>query len=443
VSARLAPLLIAFSGGVALWTRLHNARHYPADWGFDASYNWQYIIAMSRRFALPPPDAGWSTGDPPLYFAIASLLVRLAPQRLILVLWLNVALGLAVAALAFWMVRRVHPQDTARAWLAAGLVLFLPAHVHMSAMVNEEMLAAAFTSAAMLAVATPARRRESAREGLLRAVATGAAAGLAWLSKLTGLLALLAGLGAYALDALRDRAPRRAGARMLAATLAACLLGGWFYARNRIVYGYFQPFALPAHQQMFELPPGERGWLDYLRFPLSTFTDPQLLNPDLLQSVWGSTYAALWYDAHGSFLPSDETAVRRLGTLTLLLALLPSLAFAAGVVRGVRRSRAGGAVDPPLLLLIAATLAGYAVYAWQNPWYVVLKGTTLLGLCVPFAYYASEVLVDWARRGPRRAWAIGACLFALAVCVTVSGTFGVWFERTEVSGLTHPAEGGP
>jgi hypothetical protein len=135
--------------------------------------------------------------------------------------------------------------------------------------------------------------------------------------------------------------------------------------------------------------------------------------------------------------------VRRLGTLTLLLALLPSLAFAAGVARGVRRSRAGGAVDPPLLLLIAATLAGYAVYAWQNPWYVVLKGTTLLGLCVPFAYYASEVLVDWARRGPRRAWAIGACLFALAVCVTVSGTFGVWFERTEVSGLTHPAEGGP
>lgn len=440
---RPGPVVAGAAGLVALWTRLHNARHYPADWGFDASYNWQYIAALSRHWVLPAPDAGWSTGDPPLYFALSALLVRMAPQRLILVVLLNVVLGLVIAGLAALLVRRADPSDRTRAVLAAGLVLYLPAHLHMSAMVNEEMLTATLTSLSLLAIAVPTRRSESMRAGLLRACRAGAAAGLAWLSKLTGVVALMAALATYALDGWRERSPRRAGARIVAATLLACLLGGWFYARNRVVYGYFQPFGLPAHQQMFEMPPGERHLLDYLRIPLATFTDPQLLNPDLLHSVWGSTYASIWFDAHRSFLPTRSVAVRRLGTLTLLLALLPSAAFATGLVRGVRRSLAGSAVDPPLLLLLGITLSGYAFYAWQNPWYVVLKGTTLLGLCLPYAFYASEVLLSWARHGRRAAVAICVALALLAACVTASGTFDGLFERTEVSGLDWHGSGQP
>ena len=425
--------LLAF--GVALATRLHNARVYPADWGFDASFNWQYIIALSRRWHLPPPDAGWSTGDPPLYFAVCAALVRAAPDRLILVTLLNVLLGLVVAGLAVALVRRVAPEDPVRAGLAGLLVLFLPAHLHMSAMVNEEMLAAAFTSAALLALCHPSRPDEADGPGIWRAVRAGAAGGLALLSKLTGLLAIVTGALTYAADGLRSQDWRRAAARGAALLAIAALLGGWFYARNRVVYGFFQPFGLPAHQRMFELPPGDRQVADYLRLPLATFADPQLLNPDLLHSVWGSTYAAVWFDAHRSFLPTDSLAVSRLGTLSLLLALLPTAAFAAGLLRGARRCIRGSVVDPPLLALALLTLAGYALYTWQNPWYVVLKGTTLLGLCVPYAFYASESLIAWARRGRTSAIGIGAALTALAVCVTASGTFNGLFERTEVSGL--------
>ena len=57
----------------------------------------------------------------------------------------------------------------------------------------------------------------------------------------------------------------------------------------------------------------------------ATWTDPQALNPDLLRSVWGTAYASLWFDGHRSFLPVEGDAVRRLGTVTLLLALLPQL----------------------------------------------------------------------------------------------------------------------
>ena len=62
-------------------------------------------------------------------------------------------------------------------------------------------------------------------------------------------------------------------------------------------------------------------------------------------------------------------------------------------------------------------------------------GTTLLGLCLPYAYYASETLLRWARRGRRSAVAIGIALAVLAAGVTASGTFNFLFERTEVSGL--------
>jgi hypothetical protein len=187
---------------------------------------------------------------------------------------------------------------------------------------------------------------------------------------------------------------------------------------------------------MFDLPPGVRSPGDYLSIPLATWTDPQLLNPDLLHSVWGSTFASLWFDGHRFFLPSDDPGVGRLGTLTLLLALLPSAAFALGALRGIRRVLRGqGAVDAPLVLLVALSLAGYAVYTWQNPWYVVLKGSTLLGLSLPYAYYASETLSGWtARRGPV-AWAVWLGLGALAVSVALGCTYNGLFEGLEVSGL--------
>ena len=134
--SRLAPVGFGIAALVALWTRIHNARSYPADWGFDARFNWEYIVWLSRHGRLPPPDAGWSTGDPPLYFALGALLVRWAPTRLVWVPMLNVALGFLVAALAAALVWRLRPGDRLGAALAAGLVLFLTAHVHMSAMVN-------------------------------------------------------------------------------------------------------------------------------------------------------------------------------------------------------------------------------------------------------------------------------------------------------------------
>jgi hypothetical protein len=312
----------------------------------------------------------------------------------------------------------------------------------MSAMVSEEMLAALLTSIALFALARPGLAAGDERPQRRRAAGVGLAGGLAILTKLSGALTVFAAAGAYALDGWRRSAWRPAATRIALVALVAALVGGWFYARNRIEYGYFQPHGLSAHRLMFTMPPGERRVGDYLRLPLATWTDPQLLNPDLLRSVWGSTYATAWFDGHRFFLPRDDVSVQRLGTATLLLALLPTLAFAIGAARGLRRTfRSPESIDPPLLLLLGITLAGYVLYTWRNPWFAVVKGTSLLGLSLPFAFYASEVLERWTRgRGAAAVWLL---LAGLAVCATLSSTFDLAFQKTEISGLQWAPTEGP
>jgi hypothetical protein len=432
----------------ALAIRLHNALNYPADWGFDASFNWRYIYRLSRDVELPSPAAGWSTGDPPLYFAIGAAVFRgleaLGARDLAVyaIPFLSFAAGLAVATLAFALVRHAAPDAPGRAWLAAGLVLFLPAHVQMSVMVNEEMLAALFTSLAVFALA---RERlagaEPAGPGALpRAAAAGAAAGAALLTKLSGAVAVATAAASCAAEGLRPGTRRAAAARVAVVLAAALAVGGWYYLRSRILYGFFQPFGLPAHEGMFAMPPGERGLLDYLRVPAATFLDPRMLEPSLLRSVWGGTYVTTWFDGHRFFLPDGNAAVRRLGTATLLLAVLPTAAFAIGLGRGARRALRGPrAADLPLVLLTALALAGYAAYTWRNPWFVVVKGTSLLGLSLPYAFYASEELCRWGSRRPVGRL-VSAWLALLALCVAAGTTFDGVFGRPEVSGLVWSGE---
>lgn len=442
----------AAAAGAALFAavamRVHNAFTYPYHWGFDAGENWRYIERLTRRWDLPEATAVWSAGDPPLFFYASGLLAR-ALQAVGLFAWTPIAirlgnalLGLAIAALAFLLVRRADPGDVRRAALAAGLVLFLPAHVHMSAMVNEEMLAAFLGSLALFALAAPGLPAETAGAGLRRAAGAGTAAGAAFLTKLTGGVVLAAGAATYAVEGAQRRLLHPALARGALFAAAGAAVGGWFYARNWLRYGWIQPFGLPAHELMFSMPPGARGWLDYLWIPPATFTDPQLLHPDLLRSVWGSLYATLWFDGHRFFLPTEGEGVARLGTLTLGLALVPTLACLWGVAQGARRVlRRPDGPDLPLLLLAVLALAGFALYTWQNPWFAVIKGTSLLSLCLPFAFYASGVLADWSRgRGGAFVW---AALGALAVCVVLGCTFGLLFERTEVPGLPWRAGASP
>lgn len=407
---------------LAVAIRVHNAFHYTSLWGFDARYNWHYILRLTGSWELPAPDSDWSTAHPPFFYYLGAALCRALghssdESKIVALRLLVSAAGLVIAALAVVLVRRTDPNNLRRAVLAGMLVLFLPVHIYMSAMVTEEIVAAALMSIAL--VSAGLRLADGVRPTLGHAAFLGVVAGLALLTKLTGVLVLFAVAGTVLVDAWRrDELPSVVAPLALMVLLTAAV-GGWYYLRNLIEYGYVYPHGLEVHKIMFTMPPGERTILDYLRIPLSLWRDPQVLDPGLLRSVWGSTYLTVWFDGHRVFLPRNTQAVSHVGTAILTLAVLPTAAYLLGLLRGGRRAvTAGSSLDTLLASMVAITLAGYVAFTWKNPWFVTSKGSFLLCLSVPFAYYTSEILDGWLRRGGWVrvvVWAVLALLFAIIV----------------------------
>jgi hypothetical protein len=431
-------LWVAFGLGASI--RINNALLYSPLWGFDAIFNWRYVERLLTSWNIPPPTEGWSFAHPPLFYYLSTVILLAfgpdTPERgVIAVRLLSSLAGLVAIAAIVALVRRVDPGNEVRALFAGGLLLFLPAHIQMSSVFGEEILASSFSTGALVLLCMSLASGSSSRDAR-RSAAVGLLAGLAWLTKLTGVLVVPTAVASYVIAGWRRRELRASARQCVVVVAVASVVGGWFYARSYLLYGALYPSDLPIHTLIHRMPPGERTLYDYVFFPLATFTDPQLLHPDLLHSVWGSTYATLWFDGHRHFLPTEGDTVRRAGTAILLLALLPTLAFAIGIVRGCRRFvRAPEGPDTPLLLLVALTLAGYVLFTWRNPWFATLKGTYLLGAILPFAFYASEVLARWCE-GPwwRRGlvWTASGALVALVALVF---TYGLCITRTEVPGL--------
>lgn len=428
-------IVLLFAIGAGL--RVHNAFGYWLNTGYDAPFNWDYIVNLTTSWKLPHPESHWSAARPPLFFYMGGALAREFGPRPAPSIWairiVSSAFGLFAIGFSAWIIRRASPLDLRRVAIASGLLLFLPAHIYMSAMLNEEILAATFTTIALgLAIldrraplpAVGASRAES-RVSWGRLVGIGLAGGFAFMTKLTGSLVVVAIVAAMLLDGWREKTLKRTFLRAAAVASIALVTGGWFYARSLAVYGYLYPHSLKTHKVMLDLPPGERGIADYVRFPLSTFTNPRNDSDDLMHSVWGGTYATLWFDGQRHFMPRAHANVDRIGFYILLLALLPTLAFAFGLRDAIRRVWATPrSADAPMLALLSITLAGYVYFTWKNPWYPTVKGTYLLGLGLPFAYWASERLALWTRAPQWRGVLVWGALCALLISSATAFTWG-------------------
>jgi hypothetical protein len=441
---RLGPALVVVAVVVAAAMRVNNALRYRTRMGFDAIENVEYVQHLLGSWQLPAPDAAWATSHPPFFYYASALLGRglalfgAAPALAWLVPLASSAAGLATAWLVYRLLREVDPASPRRAWIGALLVLYAPVHVYMSAMFSEEILASTLSSFAAITAATFALRGrlDAGDPAALRAAAgIGLLGGLAWLTKLSGLLVVAAIAIGWGATAWRRGALRPAVGPISVLAAVAALTGGWFYAHNLAAYGYLYPQDLAVHAVIHEMPPGERGLLDYVRLPLATFTDPQLIHPDLLRSVWGSTYATLWFDGHRHFLPSSPGASTA-GRVLLVLALVPTAAFFVGAARGCARWwRAPDAVDGVLLALLGLTTLGYVAFTWSNPWFATIKGSYLLGAVAPFAYYASESLDRWLSGEAVRRRVVGTALALLGVGVAITFTIGVVFTKLDATGL--------
>jgi hypothetical protein len=429
----LPALLALLAAGTAL--RAWNLLHYPVDMGFDASANWDYISRLVAAWRLPAPGEGWSTAHPPLFYAFGAAVGRVlegASRDVIArttVAACNV-LGLLAVLDVVRYVRELGPRGGRRAVVAALLLLFLPVHVYMSAMLSEEILVTALVTFALVGLARELGRPLAERSGVLRPALLGAVAGLGLLTKLSAALPIAAGV-----LVLGAEGPRRGWQRALASALAfggaAAAVGGWFYLRSLFAYGYLYPHGLPIHSVMFEMPPGSRTLLDYVYVPLATFGPAQASDSALLHSVWGGFWTSVWFDAHRHFVPLRASGLELAARTLLVLGLVPAFAFAVGLVRSARR---GSGADHLFLATTALLLAGFVAFTWRNPWFVTVKGSFLLGLSAPYAIYASETLEPWLSAPGWRSRCLGAVLAVLVAASAITFSYHAVFEKTDLPG---------
>lgn len=428
VLAWSAALLIPVA--VRLWDALAG----PLMWGYDAWGHVAYVLFLDLFRGLPWPDQGWSYFHPPLYYAIGWLLAQARDTDVLVrgLALVSSAASLLVAALAAWLTRRAAPE---RPWLAPfafGAVAFLPAHLILCPMPNNELLRT-LLAAASLCVFVANERREKPR--LAMDAAAGALAGLALLTKFSGVLPVLtAGVSLLLRAALERRSFPRAVLRASVIAGVALVVALPYYQRNLATFG--TPFQLSRDYPLVarvegKQQPGSRSLADFLRLPPRLFLDPSPQAPHMLRSVWGTVYADVWADV---FRESDEErAIRADPTAGPMaaLGLLPTALFFAGAwlaLRDVRRGRRR-AVYLPLLVHGVAVLAAFSVFAWRVPIWSALKSSYLLGLSLPFGVFLARAAERCATAPKALQAGVGLWLAATALASAALATDGLVLPR--------------
>lgn len=397
-------LCVALAWSALCW----NNRHLSARWGFDASSHQEYIRVVLTEGRLPLADEGWEMYQPPLYYALAAGLLRLAGHTRLdggsieILHGLGWAAGLLQCAALLASLRLLFPERPRP--LLVGLLLgaFLPVQLYMFQYVTNEPLHAALVSSAVyLALRILSRDDTSARAHAL----LGSVLGLAMLAKFSALIPLvvIAGVLAGRLVVRGTRETHAPGlyARTLGTMfLAFLLVCGWHYAR--VAWRFGSPLVGnwdPAVGFAWWQDPGYRTSADFLRFGRS------LVEP-IFSAFWSlsdAVYSTLWGD--GMLGGSSFPIVRPPWSYGLmaagyLLALLPMLAIltgvAAAVVRLVRKPRAEGFL---LLGLLGATSFAVAAMSLKLPFYAQTKAFYGLAALIPISVMGALGCEVLARRG--------------------------------------------
>lgn len=217
----------AVLAGLGLLYRLAFVLLTPAFQAPDEQAHYRYVRFLVERHALPvqtsrvnAPSQDWEYYQPPLYYlALAPVyaLARALPGDGDLVALRTLRLcSVLMWALTLWLIWRalgaLRVRDPVVAVTAIAVAALLPSYVFISSMVNNDNLLI-LLSTAVLGLTVSGR---SGRD-LLR---IGALLGLAFLTKLSAAVLVVAIVACYALHVVRGALPARRAAREVALILA-------------------------------------------------------------------------------------------------------------------------------------------------------------------------------------------------------------------------------
>jgi len=450
-ASRLAlPALSVVLGILVAALLLNNAGHLPRAAGFDAEGHLAYIRYIQERGSLPLADEGWQMYQPPLYYLLASFLLRAGSWSVgddpgvMAIRLLNLILWLANLALIFASLRLLFPESPRRQ--AAGIIVaaFLPASLLIYHFPTNEALAITLSSGVFWATL---RLLRAARPGGRDYALVGTALGAALLAKFSSLLLVPALFGSLLgrrhVTVAPDRRRRAAGIGALVG--AAILVCGWHYARVAVHFG--TPLVWNLHQATgfaYWVHPGNRMAGDYLHFG-GVFSSPLFSG---LAGIWDGFYSTLWGDGLCSGvadLPPRPPWSYELMATGFALALLPTAGLLLGamsaVVRLVRRPDAVWGLITGSALITSLALVGMTLTV---PSYAMVKAFYGLVALVPLCALAACGIDRLA--GPR-GWRPRLVFASLGLwALTSFATFWVpgGAARTQVSrGMGFIADGKP
>lgn len=439
IAARLPPTLRtrapeAVLGAVTVfWVLVYAVKgtRMPVALGFDAHAHLLYIDYLIEHHTPPTAAYGFSTYHPPVFHALAALLVgatgvtpdsAAGPAVYRIVPMLS---GLCTVWLTFCVARRIWPGQSLRPALAVGTAGLLPMNVYMAAYVSNEALHATWVSLALLLatglIAAP-------HFSLRRALALGGVLGLGLLTKFTSLAVapLIAAFAAARVWLVDDRGPGRAlglGVGLLAIAFA---ISGWFYVRNWILFGNPVVWNL-------DVPGAARWWMLPGFHTIAAYTTfgESLVHPFFagFASFWDGVYSTLWAD--GLVAGMIRVATRHPYWRYDLMTLIPALALPATAlgVLGFGRLVAASLREPSasrrLILSMVTTLLVVLSFSLlfitlRLPFYAQAKAPYVLAATLPLSLCAAEGLA-WL---PQRLLDTRAALPALALYGGWLGTLG-------------------
>lgn len=387
---------------------LHNASAYPYERGIDQHGHVDYIERFTRTLSVPLAFEGWEMFQPPLYYLLASFLLR-ATGSLKSAQFLTALFGACNVLMAFLILRLMLPGRRELHLLGLLLAAFTPMQLYMSPLITNEVPSAALISISLYL----GLRWLEARMSWPRLLALTLSLNAALMTKYTGLFVSISLLLVYLLRAVRRG---RAGEVMGVAVVAVGVISisGPFYARNFVVFG--DPFVGNWDEQTsfhYEQNPGYRTLSFYLKFGPALYSR----NVENLRwiSFWDGMYGSAWAEPHFFFAkPGDELA-GRLMRWTLFLALLPTVAMSIGLIRCARAAWEGDLRRTAILLLSALTFTSVLYFTMEVPFFSTIKAFFFLSLLPVLALWAAEGFDVMMRGSGHLRWIVHVVLIAIPI----------------------------
>jgi tetratricopeptide (TPR) repeat protein len=218
------------------------------------------------------------------------------------------------------------------------------------------------------------------------------------------------------------------------------LIAAPYYGRNLSEFGTPLITSAGVHDvarvQAWQ-PPGERGALDFVRFPLEVFDNSLPTAPHMLHAVWPTTYLNVWFDTfRESQLPlsrdmTPQPLNHRMAILFGILGFVPTLValYGAGLSMRCALRDPKNALDLGMLILAAGTLASFMLFAILVPTWPALKSSYLLNLSLPFAFFTARGAEAWASRNVWLGALPGLGIGSVAIAVVLVFTSGLVIQR--------------